>query len=62
MDNIIRQFSGEDRRDAIINHFGLDIEEESFFDYIEDMGYSIDNTDEVIENLYKMYIKNKDAQ
>ena len=57
---MIVQFSGEDRRDAIINHFSLDIEEEeAFFAYIEEMGYTIDSDDVILENLVEMWRKNK---
>jgi len=52
----ITQFQGESRRDAIINHFSLDIEEECrFFLYIKHMGYTIDADDEIIENLHQMW-------
>ena len=55
---MIVQFSGEDRRDAIVNHFSLDIvEEDAFFEYMERMGYSIDDEDELIEKLYSMWYK-----
>lgn len=58
---MIVQFSGEDRKDAIVNHFSLDIEEEDlFFTYITDMGYSIDSEDEILENLIKMWRKQRD--
>lgn len=51
------QFQGEDRKDAIVNHFSLDIEEEYlFFEYIKEMGYTIDSEDELIESLYGMFI------
>lgn len=56
---MIVQFPGEDRKDAIINHFSLDIEEEEWFlNYIKQMGYSIDDDDEIIENLFKMWNDN----
>lgn len=56
---MIVQFPGEHRKDAIINHFSLDIEEEEWFlDYIKRMGYSIDDDDEIIENLFKMWNDN----
>jgi hypothetical protein len=49
----ITQFSGEDRKTAIINHFSLDIEEENiFFNFIKDMGYTVDIEDEILESLY----------
>jgi hypothetical protein len=55
----IVQFIGEERRDAIVNHFSLDIEEEkSFFDYVKSLGYSIYSADDIIENLYKMWNDN----
>ena len=44
---MIVQFQGEIRKDAIINHFSLDIEEEEFFQYIEKMGYSEDSEDDI---------------
>lgn len=53
---MIVQFSGEDRKQAIVNHFSLDIvEEDHFFDYVKEMGYSIDDEDEIIENLIQMW-------
>lgn len=53
---MITQFQGENRKDAIINHFGLDIvEEEQFLKYIQDMGYTIDEDDETIESLHTMW-------
>lgn len=53
---MITQFQGEDRREAIINHLGLNVEEEDdFFSFVEQMGYSIDSEDEVIENLHLMF-------
>lgn len=53
---MIVQFSGEDRREAIVNHFSLDIvEEDAFFDYVNVMGYTIEDEDEIIENLVKMW-------
>lgn len=55
---MIVQFNGEDRREAIINHLGLDItEEDEFIEYVKSMGYNIDAEDEIIESLYKMYSK-----
>lgn len=60
--SMITQFQGEDRREAIVNHFSLDIEEEEdFFNYIESMGYTIDSNDEIIESLHKMFTDNKDS-
>lgn len=53
----ITQFIGEDRRQAIINHFSLDIEEEDeFFEFVEEMGYDIDETDEMMISLYNMFV------
>jgi hypothetical protein len=53
---MITQFQGEDRKEAIVNHFSLDIDEEDrFFKYIDQMGYSIDAEDEVIESLHRMW-------
>lgn len=53
----ITQFSGEDRRQAIINHFSLDIEEEDeFFEFVEEMGYDIDETDEMMISIYNMFV------
>lgn len=53
---MIVQFQGENRKDAIINHFSLDIEEEDeFFQYIEEMGYSEDSEDAILESLIVMY-------
>lgn len=55
---MIAQFQGEDRRESIVNHFSLDLEEEDlFFEYIESMGYSIDSEDEILESLHKMFNK-----
>lgn len=55
---MITQFQGEDRMEAIVNHFSLDIEEEeSFIAYVESMGYTIFSDDETIESLHKMWIK-----
>lgn len=52
---MIVQFSGETREEAIINHFSLDLEEEEqFFKYIIEMGYTIDSADEILENLIEM--------
>jgi len=53
---MIPRFQGETREDSIINHFSLDIVEEvTFFEYIEEMGYSIDDSDDLIESLHKMF-------
>lgn len=53
---MIVQFSGEDRKDAIVNHFSLDIvEEDLFLGYVKEMGYSIDDDDEIIENPCSMW-------
>lgn len=55
---MIVQFNGEDRKAAIVNHFSLDIEEEDlFFAYLEQMGYTIDADDEIIESLHSMWYK-----
>ena len=57
---MITKVQGEDRKDAIVNHFSLDIEEEEdFFNFIEKMGYSIDNNDDIIESLFKMFSANQ---
>lgn len=57
---MIIQFQGEDRMQAIVNHFSLDIEEEEdFIEYIESMGYSIDSEDEILENLHQMFINQR---
>jgi hypothetical protein len=53
---MITQFQGEDRKDAIVNSLGLDIEEEDFFEYMEAMGYSIDAEDQIIESLYQLFL------
>lgn len=56
---MITQFTGETRKDAVINHFGLDIvEEESFLKYIEQIGYSIEIDDDILENLHEMWEEN----
>jgi len=55
---MITQFQGEDRKDAIVNHFSLDIDEEDcFFEFIQEMGYSMDDSDEIIESLHKMFLE-----
>ncbi len=56
---MITQFKGEDRKDAIVNHFSLDIVgEESFFDYLASLGYTVNDDDEIIESVYDMWEKN----
>lgn len=54
---MITQFEGETHRDAIVNHFGLDMEEEeSFFDFIGENGYVIDDIpDDVLIHLYDAF-------
>lgn len=55
----ITQFKGETRKQAIVNHFSLDMtEEDSFLKYIKDMGYTVDSDDDVIEGLHEMWEKN----
>ena len=55
---MITQFQGEDRKGSIVNHFGLDIvEEDDFFEFIDEMGYSIDDSDDLIESLHKMFLE-----
>lgn len=55
---MIVQFKGETRKQAIVNHFSLDIEdEESFFKYMKEMGYSLDANDDLIESLHNMWDK-----
>lgn len=57
---MITQFKGENRRQAIVNNFSLDIvQEKEFLAYVKEMGYSIDDNDEVIESLYSMWNKNQ---
>lgn len=57
---MIVQFQGEDRKQAIINHFSLDLEEEvEFFVYVESMGYSIYSPDYILENLHLMWVKER---
>lgn len=54
---MIIQFQGEDRKEAITNHFSLDIEQEDlFFLFVTEMGYSIEDEDAIIENLHKMWL------
>lgn len=54
----ITQFSFETRKQSIINHFSLDIEEEdSFFDFITHLGYDENSDDETIINLHDMWEK-----
>lgn len=56
---MIAQFKGETRKQAIVNHFSLDIsEEEQFFKYLSDMGYTVDADDETIESLHEMWEEN----
>lgn len=53
---MITQFQGESRKQAIVSHFSLDIDEErQFISYIGHMGYSIDADDDIIENLHQMW-------
>lgn len=60
---MIVQFKGETRRQAIVNHFSLDIEEEeAFFKYMKEMGYSIDTDDDLIESLHDMWYKKQSKQ
>ena len=55
---MITQLQGEDRKDAIVNHFSLDItEEDDFFEFIDEMGYYIDDSDDMIESLYKLFLE-----
>jgi len=55
---MITQFQGEDRKDAIVNHFSLDIvEEDDFFEFIDEMGYSIYDSDDIIESLHEMFLE-----
>jgi len=54
--NTITQFNGESRRDAIVNHFSLDVEvEDGFFEFIKELGYDEDDSDEMIESLYEIF-------
>ena len=56
---MITQFKGETRKQAIINHFSLDIsEEQAFLKYIKAMGYTIDSEDSIIEGLHEMWESN----
>lgn len=56
---MITQFQGESRKQAIVNHFSLDIDEErQFISYIGHMGYTIDADDDIIENLHHMWEEN----
>lgn len=58
---MITQFQGESRKQAIVNHFSLDVEEErQFISYIGHMGYTIDSDDDIIENLHSMWEKQND--
>jgi hypothetical protein len=53
---MINQFQGESRKDAVVNHFGFDIEEEaSFLNFIHDMGETVDSPDEVLEELHERW-------
>jgi len=52
----ITQFQGESRRDAIVNHFSLDLEEEyEFFHFIEEMGYDENAPDVIITSLHEIF-------
>lgn len=56
---MITQFKGETRKQAIVSHFSLDIDEErQFISYIGHMGYTIDADDDIIENLHQMWEEN----
>ena len=58
---MIAQFQGEDRRESIVNHFSLDIEEEEdFFNYLDQMGYDEDSPDEILENCIVMWRKEQE--
>lgn len=55
---MITRFQGEDRKTSIINHFSLDITETvDFFNFIAEMGFSIQDPDDIIESLHKMFIE-----
>lgn len=57
---MITKFKGENRKESIINHLGIDIDEEDdFFEFIENLGCSIDVEDSIIESLYKMFLNIK---
>jgi len=59
--DMIAQFQGEDRRESIVNHFSLDIEEEEdFFNYLDQMGYDEDSPDEILENCIVMWRKEQE--
>jgi hypothetical protein len=59
---MIARFEGESRKQAIVNHFSLDIDEEkAFFKYIADMGYEIGASDDIIESLHEMWNNNSNA-
>lgn len=59
---MITQFKGESRKQAIANHFSLDInEEKAFFKYITDMGYEIGASDDIIESLHEMWNNNSNV-
>lgn len=52
----IVQFQGETRRDAIINHFSMDLEDEyRFFEFIQDMGHDENAPDEIIISLWEIF-------
>lgn len=51
----ITQFQGEDRMDAIVNHFSLDIEEEvQLLSILKNMGLTIDADDDTIAGIVEM--------
>ena len=55
---MITRFQGESRKDSIINHLSLDIDEEiKFFEYLTEMGYSEDSEDEIIESMHEMFLQ-----
>ena len=55
-DKTIPQFQGETREDAIINHFAFDLkEEDTFFEFIQKLGYDANSDDETIFSLVEMF-------
>ena len=52
------QFKGETNWDAIVNHNGLDIEEEAAFEqYVQKEGYSKNDSLKVLTRLYAVFFE-----
>jgi NTP pyrophosphatase (non-canonical NTP hydrolase) len=54
----IAQFNGESRYDAVVSHFGLDIEEEhSFVSFLGEQNETVYSNDEILSALYSDWNK-----